>query len=124
MVSNVERAAGPWLPPRWDAEADVVVVGFGAAGAATAITAQSLGAQVILLEKAPRGQEGGNTRVAGQGYLNVSDAKLAADYQRRRDVLLDVLERRHFTVYKPFGAYYIMTDISVFGFDEIGRAHV
>jgi aminotransferase len=33
-------------------------------------------------------------------------------------VLLDVLERHHFTVYKPDGAYYIMTDISVFGFDD------
>ena len=41
---------------------------------------------------------------------------LAVDYQRRRDVLLDILERHHFTVYKPSGAYYIMTDIGVFGF--------
>jgi aspartate/methionine/tyrosine aminotransferase len=45
-------------------------------------------------------------------------AKLAADYQRRRDVLLDILERHHFTCYKPFGAYYIMTDISSFGFAD------
>jgi aminotransferase len=45
-------------------------------------------------------------------------ARLAADYQRRRDVLLEILERHHFTVYKPGGAYYIMTDISVFGFSD------
>ena len=45
-------------------------------------------------------------------------AKLAADYQRRRDVLLDILERHHFTCFKPFGAYYIMTDISSFGFAD------
>ena len=57
----------PWLPAQWDAEADVVVVGFGAAGAATAITAHELGASVVLIEKAPKGEEGGNTRVAGQG---------------------------------------------------------
>jgi aminotransferase len=44
--------------------------------------------------------------------------KLARDYQRRRDVLLGSLERHHFTVYKPSGAYYIMTDISAFGFDD------
>jgi aminotransferase len=44
--------------------------------------------------------------------------KLAADYQRRRDVLLDILERHHFVAYKPFGAYYIMTDIGAFGFDD------
>jgi aminotransferase len=44
--------------------------------------------------------------------------KLAADYQRRRDVLLDILERHHFTVYRPDGAYYIMTDIGAFGFSD------
>src|SRR2546423_2597487 len=58
---------------------------------------------------------------AGAVALGMADdyyAKLAADYQRRRAVLLDILERRHFTVYKPDGAYYIMTDIAAFGFDD------
>jgi succinate dehydrogenase/fumarate reductase flavoprotein subunit len=70
----------PWLPATWDKEADVVVVGFGAAGAATAITAYEAGARVILLDKAPEGQEGGNTRVAGQGYLNTSSVEKAVAY--------------------------------------------
>jgi succinate dehydrogenase/fumarate reductase flavoprotein subunit len=61
-------------------EADVVVVGFGAAGVATAVTAHDLGAKVVILEKAPEGQEGGNTRVAGQGYLNTSSAEEAVAY--------------------------------------------
>jgi aspartate/methionine/tyrosine aminotransferase len=43
---------------------------------------------------------------------------MAANYRRRRDVLLDILERHHFTCFKPYGAYYIMTDISVFGFSN------
>jgi aspartate/methionine/tyrosine aminotransferase len=58
---------------------------------------------------------------AGSVAMGLPDAyygKLAADYQRRRDVLLDVLERHHFTCYKPFGAYYIMTDIRSFGFAD------
>ena len=46
-----------WSPPHWDAEADVVIVGFGGAGAATAITAHDLGAKVLMLEKAPEGEE-------------------------------------------------------------------
>jgi succinate dehydrogenase/fumarate reductase flavoprotein subunit len=70
----------PWLPEKWDSEADVVVVGFGGAGAATAIAASDLGASVLMLEKAPEGEEGGNTRVAAQGYLNVSDADKAVTY--------------------------------------------
>jgi succinate dehydrogenase/fumarate reductase flavoprotein subunit len=64
----------------WDIEADVVVVGFGAAGVAASVTAHDLGAEVVILEKAPDGQHGGNTRVAGQGYLNTSSAEDAAAY--------------------------------------------
>src|ERR1051325_1759472 len=58
---------------------------------------------------------------AGAVALGLPDdyyAKLAADYQRRRDVMMDILERPHFTAYKPLGAYYVMTDISVFGFPD------
>jgi len=68
------------IPLTWDVEADVVVVGFGAAGMAAAVSAHELGAKVVILEKAPEGQEGGNTRVAGQGYLNTSSAESAAAY--------------------------------------------
>ena len=42
------------LPARgitWDKAAEVVVVGYGLAGAVAAITAHDLGASVILLEK-------------------------------------------------------------------------
>jgi len=52
----------PWLPKEWDKEADLVVVGFGGAGAAAAITASDLGAKVLMLEKAPEGEEGGTKR--------------------------------------------------------------
>lgn len=68
------------VPDIWDVEADVVVVGFGAAGMATAVTAHEQGARVVILEKAPEGREGGNTRVAGQGYLNTSSVDQAAAY--------------------------------------------
>ena len=73
-------APSPSLPDHWDVEADVVVVGFGAAGVAAAVTAYEIGAKVVILEKAPEGEEGGNTRVAGQGYLNTSSAEDAAAY--------------------------------------------
>ena len=68
------------MQQHWDATADVVVVGFGAAGMAASVTAHELGASVIILEKAPEGEEGGNTRVAGQGYLNTSSVESAIAY--------------------------------------------
>jgi aspartate/methionine/tyrosine aminotransferase len=44
--------------------------------------------------------------------------KLQHEYQRRRDYLLGVLEEAGFKCYKPDGAYYIMTDITDFGFEN------
>ncbi len=51
------------LPKKWDAEADVVVVGAGGAGYAAAIQAASQGKSVILLEKMPVG--GGSSLICG-----------------------------------------------------------
>jgi aspartate/methionine/tyrosine aminotransferase len=57
------------------------------------------------------------------GFAEDYYVKLAAHYQTRRDALVEILERHHFTTYKPSGAYYIMTDISVFGFaDDVAFA--
>jgi aspartate/methionine/tyrosine aminotransferase len=44
--------------------------------------------------------------------------RLAADYTERRDALLGVLEEVGFRTYKPYGAYYIMTDVAHLGFDD------
>ena len=60
-------------------------------------------------------------QAAGAVALGLPDdyyTKMAAGYKRRRDMLLDILERHHFTCYKPLGAYYIMTDIRTFGFKD------
>ena len=42
--------------------------------------------------------------------------QLADGYGRRRDLLYDSLVAAGFSAYRPRGAYYIMTDISAFGF--------
>ena len=43
---------------------------------------------------------------------------LASQYKAKRDLLLTALESAGFRTYKPMGAYYIMTDISSFGFPD------
>ncbi|MBZ5552458.1 MAG: aminotransferase class I/II-fold pyridoxal phosphate-dependent enzyme [Acidobacteriia bacterium] len=49
--------------------------------------------------------------------------QLALGYLHRRDRLLELLSRAGFRCFKPFGAYYIMTDISEFGFqNDVGFA--
>lgn len=54
--------------PGWDFEADVVVVGFGAAGASAAIEAAEAGARVVLFEVAS-GSGGTSAMAGGDIYL-------------------------------------------------------
>ena len=50
--------------------------------------------------------------------------KLSSSYQARRDHMVPVLRDAGFKVFVPRGAYYIMTDISAFGFaDDVKFAH-
>ncbi|MGA2466692.1 MAG: FAD-dependent oxidoreductase [Thermodesulfobacteriota bacterium] len=73
------------ITEKWDCEADVVVVGYGGAGAVTAITAHDLGAEVLILEKMREGEEGGNTRVSAGLWLSPSDAPAFLEYLRALD---------------------------------------
>src|SRR5271166_5302110 len=45
-------------------------------------------------------------------------SELAERYRTRRDHLIPALERAGFKCYRPRGAYYVMTDISAFGFQS------
>ena len=69
----------------WTEEADVVVVGFGGAGAATAISAHDAGAKVILLEKQLQDtptctNHTPSTRMSGGGILIPEDVEKAITY--------------------------------------------
>lgn len=66
----------------WDEECDILVVGYGGAGAAAAITAaeENLG-DVLIVEAAPEGDEGGNTRVCGQIIFCPRSVEGAIEYQ-------------------------------------------
>lgn len=67
----------------WDGQYDVVVVGFGGAGAVASTTAADEGAKVLLVEKAPEGHEGGNTRVCGQMFIyGNEDEEATYDYYK------------------------------------------
>jgi len=43
---------------------------------------------------------------------------LAKEYEERRDFLAKVLDEAGFRIYRPKGAYYIMTDVGHFGFSD------
>ncbi len=62
-----------WLPEVWDQEADVVVVGYGAAGAMAAKAAYEDGSSVIIIEKESELTAGGAS-IANGGTVSPNDA--------------------------------------------------
>lgn len=78
MGLGQKEARTAQVPQKWDKEADVVVIGYGGAGAVAAVTVGEEGGTVIVLEKAP--QPGGNT-ISSSGAMRVPDhAEKAAQY--------------------------------------------
>ena len=59
----------------WDAEYDVVVLGYGFAGAVSAITAAEEGARVLIVEKMDPKKCGGNSRYAMQVMLGFDETR-------------------------------------------------
>jgi len=77
--------AGANIPAKWDKEADVVCIGFGGAGAVTAITAADLGASVIILEKEPKDTDTEvrhtpSTRMCGGLFVCPTDPVKASEH--------------------------------------------
>jgi aspartate/methionine/tyrosine aminotransferase len=56
---------------------------------------------------------------AGVAAFSLPDGfylQLAIEYQAKRDLMLDILQRHGFTASPPGGAYYVMADVERFGF--------
>ncbi len=67
----------------FDESHSVVVVGYGLAGASAAVHAADAGADVLVVEAAPEGHEGGNSRYCGQLCLYTKDEQGLLDYLRK-----------------------------------------
>lgn len=63
---------------KWDETVDVLVIGFGGAGAVTAVTAHDQGKKVLIVEKMPAA--GGNTAVSAGGFMCPDDIEKAYKY--------------------------------------------
>jgi len=90
--------AEPWLPEKWDEEADVVVLGAGLAGLSAAIEAADAGASVILLEKMSSITSSHSTRnvgnVAGAGSKMQAKAGISDSPERWREDIVSQGETR------------------------------
>ena len=77
-LAGVSPAAAQAVERDWDREVDVIVVGYGGAGAAAAITAHDAGARVLVVEKTASG--GGSTRYSGGFFASPRSVDGAVDY--------------------------------------------
>jgi tricarballylate dehydrogenase len=62
-------------------DADVIVVGCGIAGLSAAVSAAEAGSRVIVLERAPKEDRGGNTRWTEAFMRMKSDTEVADDFE-------------------------------------------
>lgn len=65
---------------QYDLETEVAVVGYGAAGAVTAITAHDEGAEVLLIEKQEQERRRPNSRFSGGLFICPTDVDAARHY--------------------------------------------
>jgi fumarate reductase flavoprotein subunit len=71
------RVSDTLIHRTWDEKADVVVIGFGCAGAAAAIEAHDTGTEVILLDK--ESEPGGSTAICG-GVIYAARTSFQEEY--------------------------------------------
>ena len=63
-----------------DKEAEIVVLGYGGAGAVAAITAATGGANVLIIEKQPASSHYTSTGLSGANFVCPSDKKAFRTY--------------------------------------------
>jgi succinate dehydrogenase/fumarate reductase flavoprotein subunit len=125
------------LPATWDREADVVVVGTGAAAFAAAVTAKQAGADVLILERAANA--GGTTLISGSEYWIPNNSKMiaAGKTDPREDALKYMARLSYPQLYDPesptlgllqenydlIATYYDTASVAVDKFEEWGALY-
>lgn len=81
-MNAASATADTQMPKKWDKEADIVVVGYGGAGAVTAITARDKGSKVLILEKQSEKGHTSNTQMCLGVILSPSSVSEAIAYMQ------------------------------------------
>lgn len=81
VAAQVQAKPKADLPVKWDKTTDVVILGYGGAGASAAISAKDAGAEVMIFEKCSEG--GGNTAVSSGGMMIPNNKDRALTYLKK-----------------------------------------
>ena len=104
---------------RWHFDADVAIVGYGAAGAAAAITAHDAGTQVVVLEKQGSQKHITNSTMSGGGIICPNDIQEAKRYM---EALYKVSEDLSWTEPDVLDAWVQYSAENVKWFESLGGA--
>jgi succinate dehydrogenase/fumarate reductase flavoprotein subunit len=106
---NVEMQLG--RKTKWTEEAEVVVVGYGGAGAVTAITAHDVGAKVLIVEKqhddtTTQVRHTPNTRMSAGGWFSPAEMEKTILYlEGMVKISNETLDRERKDVIRAFSQY-------------------
>ena len=92
VARAVKAAEAQETPASRDATYDVIVVGYGVAGGTAARHAADAGASVLLIDGAPDGAEGGNSKFAKQLLASGHDVENAVTYLKELNAGFEVDE--------------------------------
>lgn len=111
-IANAESNAAPNIPPKWDFQADVIVVGSGPAGMAAAATAAENKASVIVLEM--------NDKVGGKGILAGGNLGIGGGTRMQIDA---GFEESADIIYQDRTLFNLRTDKTMEVGDAVGGVH-
>ena len=94
----------------WDMETEVVIVGYGGAGAVAAITAQEAGVKTLILEKNScdllgKTRHTPSTRIAGGGWYSPEDIDGAVEYMKGMFRVSNEASAEHLEMLPVFAKY-------------------
>ena len=101
MSAIARKSAAPVKASAFDAETDIVVVGGGGVGLATALFSRWLGNEVVLLEKAPKSAAPPRKRPSGTGCPTTSRCRRWASRTSKDDCIRYMARLSRPEVYHP-----------------------
>lgn len=119
VVSQASAKPQADLPAKWDREADVVILGYGGAGASAAITAKDAGADVVIFEKTAQG--GGNTAVSSGGMMIPNNRERAITYLAKTSSFLWLRIRRFTSTVMPASRTFLNPTLSTNGVSALRK---
>ncbi|MDR1015544.1 MAG: FAD-binding protein [Coriobacteriales bacterium] len=82
-AAEAPKETEAWMPEKWDLETEILIIGYGFAGASAAIAANMQGADALVLEVAPEELRGGNSTACGGGWVSVWDESLYLEHLQK-----------------------------------------